>query len=416
MRRRKEWGWTVPRQPAWAARPHSWLQLHINSPEDELRLRYADLPKVAEECAGYGISAIQLVGWNRGGQDGGNPSHDTDPRLGTREELKKAIEDCHAFGVKVILFAKFTWTDMTTPRYRDELYRYAARDPHGLVYVHGGYQYQTPSQLCDVGTHRFAVMCFCGGLRALYRREFQKILDLGADGILYDECQHHGEAVLCFAADHGHRRGAFVYEHDNDLIAEFRAMAPEDFFFCGEADYDMEFQQYNMAYFRTYAYDEIPSKRYLRPDGNATGLMVAVPGFDDRDTLNKCLMCNYVPSYEPFFFKGRPSDFPLTMDYGRKMQALREETADYVWYGTFSEKRGAAVLDAGGCPHPHYTVFTRADGRKAVVVTNNGDRPQTFTVLPDGGTIARWRAVDGDWQEGCTVTLAPHTAAVVLEQ
>ena len=84
--------------PDWVNEPHSWLQIHINSPEDELRLRFCDLPKVAEECAHYGIRAIQLVGWNDGGQDQGNPSHEPDPRLGTFEELKEAIAACQAMG------------------------------------------------------------------------------------------------------------------------------------------------------------------------------------------------------------------------------------------------------------------------------------------------------------------------------
>ncbi len=98
-------------QPAWAREPHSWLQLHINSPEDELRLPFRDLPTVAEQCTRHGIRAIQLVGWNDGGQDQGNPSHDPDPRLGTFEELREAIARCHALGVRIVLFAKFTWSE-----------------------------------------------------------------------------------------------------------------------------------------------------------------------------------------------------------------------------------------------------------------------------------------------------------------
>ena len=78
--------------PQWAREPHSWQQLHINSPEDELRLKFIDLPEVAAECKKHGVKAIQLVGWNDGGQDQGNPSHSPDPRLGTSEELKEAIK------------------------------------------------------------------------------------------------------------------------------------------------------------------------------------------------------------------------------------------------------------------------------------------------------------------------------------
>ena len=77
----KKWGLTPVKPPAWIAEPHSWLQIHINSPEDELRYKYTELIDIGRECAKHGIRAIQLVGWNDGGQDKGNPSHSHDPRL-----------------------------------------------------------------------------------------------------------------------------------------------------------------------------------------------------------------------------------------------------------------------------------------------------------------------------------------------
>lgn len=126
--------WTYSSQgPDWIRDPHSWLQLHINSPEDELRLRFTELPKVAAECARYGVKAIQLVGWNDGGQDQGNPSHDPDPRLGTFEELKNAIAECQKLGVKVILFAKFTWADRALEWFRKELIDCAIKDPYAIT-------------------------------------------------------------------------------------------------------------------------------------------------------------------------------------------------------------------------------------------------------------------------------------------
>lgn len=92
----------LPEVPEWTAEPHAWQQIHINSPEDELRVRFTDLPKIGEDCARHGVRAIQLVGWNEGGQDQGNPSHDPDPRLGTWDEFKEAIQKIQALGVKLI--------------------------------------------------------------------------------------------------------------------------------------------------------------------------------------------------------------------------------------------------------------------------------------------------------------------------
>ena len=199
--------WYQPAQaPEWASEPHAWQQLHINSPEDELRIRFTDLPKIGEECAKHGVKAIQLVGWNDGGQDQGNPSHNPDSRLGTLDELKEAIQKIQALGVKLILFAKFTWADRGTEWFRKELIRMAIKDPYGDYYHYVGYQYQTATQLLDINTKRLIPMCFLDeDYLDLADREFKKTLDLGADGILFDECLHHGPALLCFDPEHGHR-------------------------------------------------------------------------------------------------------------------------------------------------------------------------------------------------------------------
>lgn len=73
--------------PRWAHEPHAWQQTHLNSPEDELRIPFRNLPAIRAECAAHSVAAIQLVGWNYDGQDQGNPSHDIDPLLQPGERL-----------------------------------------------------------------------------------------------------------------------------------------------------------------------------------------------------------------------------------------------------------------------------------------------------------------------------------------
>ena len=103
-------------------------------------------------------------------------------------------------GVKVILFAKFTWADRATPRFRDDLVRMPSRTPTATTST-TGYQYQTATQLLDINTKRLVPMCF---LSEEYLRvcdeEFKKTVELGAAGILFDECLHHSPALLCFEA------------------------------------------------------------------------------------------------------------------------------------------------------------------------------------------------------------------------
>ena len=403
--------------PAWAREPHAWQQLHINSPEDELRLRFTELPKVARVCQKYGVRAIQLVGWNDGGQDQGNPSHDPDPRLGTREELRDAIAECHALGVKIILFTKFTWADRATKWFRDELIRSAVKDPYGDYYMHVGYQYQTGTQLLDINTKRLIPMCFSDeAYLKICEQEFQKVVDLGAAGMLYDECQHHSPTHLCFDESHGHRRGWPTYANDRALIARFRKTPglDPDFLMAGEACYDWEMETYQLAYYRSESKSHIPLARYLLPECQ---YMTAVTGFHDRNMVNQCLMFRFVISYEPYNFKGSLDDYPDTVTYGMKMDALRTELRKWFWDGAYIGTYDADILSPDGTSHPTYSMFRAEDGSLGAAICNYEDTETRVTLRrKDGGSFEKYRLVDdGPWRPARDgVLLPPRSAAVVI--
>jgi hypothetical protein len=411
---------TRPYIPEWAREPHAWQQIHINSPEDELRIRFVDLPKVAEECVRYGVKAIQLVGWNDGGQDKGNPSHDPDPRLGTFEELRQAIAEIKAMGVKLVLFSKFTWADRATDRFRNDLIRLAVKDPYGDYYMHGGYQYQTITQLLDINTRRLIPMCFSSEeyLRVC-DEEFRKIVDLGADGTLFDECLHHMPTLLCFDTSHGHRYGMPTFANDRKLIDNFHSISDSvnpEFLFVGEACYDWEMDTYQMSYHRSWSKTHIPLSRYMLPEGL---FMTAVTGFNDRNMINQCLLYRYIISYEPYHFKGHLDDYPLTVAYGRQMDALRMELRDYFWDGDFHHEIGASVT-ANGKPHHPFAVFVnRENGKTGVVIANYDEsRPVTTQVtLHNGEILGRYRLIDDlTWHSATDgITIPPQSAAVVIE-
>ena len=385
---------TTAQPPAWVREPHTWLQLHINSPEDELRIRYTELPKVAKECAEYGVRAIQLVGWNDGGQDQGTPSHDTDPRLGTFEELRQAIADCQALGVKIILFAKFVWADRGTDWFRKELFKDTVKDPYGDYYMHPGYKYLTPTQLLDINTKRLVPMCF--GSRnylQICEKEFEKFIALNADGFLFDECMHHTPALLCFDPTHGHRRGWSVYENDRSFIRMLQKTPGlrEDFLFAGEALYDDEYEVYGLSYIRSEDKEFIPYSRELRPEAS---IMTAVTGFNDRNMLNQCLMYRYIVSYEPYNFKGMLHDYPATVAYGTKMEKIREEYRAWLWDGTYRGTRDARVLKEDGSAHAPFSRFEAADGTSALVVCNYEDSPVHVTAFIGDSPAGKYRIVD----------------------
>jgi len=416
----KEWRatWFKPAAiPEWAQDIHSWLQLQINSPEEEFRIPYAELSDVGRECAEHGVKAIQLVGWNHGGQDRDNPSQDTDPGLGTWQELRDAIAAIQALGVKVVLFGKFVWADKTTEAYRRELRHYAVVDPYGEPYEHGGYRYCTPTQLAGINVRRFAPMCpCCAGYRNVAAKEFAKVVALGAEGFLFDEVCHHGPAKLCFAADHGHPVPAYVYEGDRALFEALSSERPlgRDFFFSGEAPGEVLLQHYPLSYFRI-GDDATPVCRYIDP---RAPLMVAVTGYDDREMLNRILMYRYIISYEPLCFKGRPGDFPLTLAYGKKIDELRRRYRAFLWDAEFRDTLGAEVT-SGGKPHRLYSVFRASSGKRAVVVVNqefSSEVSLTVTLQGDTGlSVATPEDPEARPTTG-ELSVPPRSAAIVMEQ
>ncbi len=419
----KEWrrNWSKPPViPEWAKEPHSWQQIHINSPEDELRMQFKELIKVGKQCAKHGVKAIQLVGWNDGGQDQGNPLHDPDPRLGTFVELKQAIKDIQKLGVKVILFAKFTWADRATDWFRNELVKYSVKDPYGDYYHYQGYMYQTPTQLLDINTKRLIPMCFLSKrYLEICNKEFNKTVELGADGILFDECLHHTPTLLCFDTDHGHRYGAPTYANDNELIYGFSKITEKnhpEFLYAGEACYDWEFESYHLSYHRSEDVNHIPLSRYMRPE---VPLMTAVTGFNDRNMINQCLLYRYIISYEPYNFKGMLDDYPLTMDYGKKMDALRTKHRNYFWDGEFTNKVGANVTRKGCEYHPYAVYKNRKDDSYGVVIANY-DNKKTITVkatLDNGKRLKKYRLVDDQtWHDKDEIIIPPESAVIVLEQ
>jgi len=365
----KQWRATwfkPPRLPDWAKEVHSWTMLRMNTPEEDYSIPYTNFVEYGKEYASNGVKAVQLVGWNIGGQDRDDPSQDIDPHLGTWQEFHDAIKQIQAMGVKVILFGKLNWADLTTAWYTNELHKYECTDPYGIFYQQGGYSYVTPTQLAGINNRRRAVMDFLSpAYRDIATKEFQKVLALGSAGWLWDEICHHGPVLYSFAPDHGYTPPGYVYGGDLPLCAQLQAAADQvnpDFLFAGEGPEDWLMQYYPVS---ETGIKSVPISQYL--DSSHCLMLAGVSGFDDRETLNMCLLDRYVIQYEPYYYKGHLSDFPLTMAYGKKIDALRRKYKAWLWDGDFRDTLGAS-LSANGASR--YSVFNAADGKRAVVVIN----------------------------------------------
>lgn len=415
----KEWRATwfkSAKLPDWVKGVHSWLQLQIDGSEEDFTIPYRDLAKYGAECAENGVSAIQLVGWHHGGQDRGDPSLDTDPGLGTWQELRDAIAQIQSRGVKMILFGKPIWADRTTEWYKTELYKYEVTDPYGLPYQQGSYSYTTPTQLAGINNRRRSIMDVNSPeYRDLATHEVEKILKLGAEGWLFDEVCHHGGALYNFSSGHGYKPPKYIFAGDMPMAAEFRAAADKvnpNFIFAGEGPQDWLLQYYPVSYFRINA-DSRAVCRYI--DSEAP-LMVAATGIDDREMLNLVLAYRYIISYEPYNFKGHVTDFPLTLAYGKKIDALRRKYKAWIWDAEFRDTLGASVTSDGS---HRYTVFRNAAGKRAVVIVNR-ESSKAITAkleLPNPGRLvfASPEQLDAKSVSGA-LQIPARSAVVVMEQ
>jgi predicted TIM-barrel fold metal-dependent hydrolase len=372
---------TPPVGPAWARDIHRWYQLHLNSPEDELRHRFTELPAIAAQMVEHGITALQLVGWNHGGQDRGNPFHDPDPRLGTWEELREAIAAIRAMGLKVILFAKFTWIDRSHPYFAAEGHRHCTKDAFGDAHWYCGYEYFTIAQWTGVNVRRFAPTCpLSPAWREVAAREFRKLIALGADGMLFDENQHHGGASHCFDPSHNHPVPASIWDGDRQLARLFREIAAAEapgFLIAGEDTNDTCLPWYAMNYARC----SDTHRGMIRWIDSHTPWMMNVHGLDDREQVNLCVLWRYVMELEPLHFKGLLSDAPRSARYAHQADALRTRWRSWLWDGTLQLHRGATVEQADGPtwkPAERWNVFVAPDGRRAIVILNQS---QTGTPL-----------------------------------
>jgi hypothetical protein len=99
--------------------------------------------------------------------------------------------------------------------------------------------------------------------------------------------------------------------------------------------------------------------------------MIAVTGFDDREMINRALLYRYILSYEPYNFKGDLNDFPLTVEYGKKVDAFRARYSDYLWKGEFLDTIGAKIQISASVPISYSVFLHSPDKRRAVVLIND---------------------------------------------
>jgi hypothetical protein len=134
--------------------------------------------------------------------------------------------------------------------------------------------------------------------------------------------------------------------------------------------------------------------------------------------INRALLYRYIISYEPYNFKGDLRDFPLTVEYGKKVDAFRARYSDYLWNAEFRDSIGAEIKSEPGSLIS-YSVFWNPERKLRAVVLINDDRvsEQEVTLELDGTTpLFRASPDSPELQSSDSKIVVPPRSAVVVFQ
>ena len=256
----------------------------------------------------------------------------------------------------------------------------------------------------------------CQEYRDIATHEFEKTLALGAQGWLFDEVMQHNGVMYNFSADHGYEPPGYLFNSDIPLVKQFRAAADKvnpDFLFSGEGPGDWLMPYYVLGYYRI-GWGTRHALRYIDPQAP---LMAAIRGWNARDEINMALLYRYILEYEPYNFKGSIMAFPLTLEYGKKVDALRRKYKAWIWDAEFRDNLGAGVTADGSVRH---AVYRKSDGKRAVIIANLEQEKAIMAKLdlPNAGALVSATPEEPDAKpvSAGSLRIPARSAIVVLEQ
>lgn len=374
-----------PRRPdGWLRRQHAVQDTLLLSPEDTVYHRYADIPRLARDAKAHNVETIMISGWWVGGHDRGYPQYEPDPRLGTWEELRRAVAECHALGVRVLFFANIQPVDVNTEWYQREGNRYRIMNRNGNTNIYG-WGYSTFSARCFY-TRPDLVDCNPAhpAYRAILVNHMRKLAGIGADGVHFDKvCSMTLDFNPALALGPDEALPAGLLQCLDEIRRACRAVRP-DFALSVESSWD-RLLTYSDGWWN---WQDLPEHRpclkYAFPEYLPT---FAVVHPWDYHNANNAIRYGYQLLVGPIRWTCSLADPQMrpVAGYLRELIRLRSELADIIYTGEFLDNREATVVATGAVKHN--THRDPATGRRACVLVNQGVEPATAAVAFDG--IAR---------------------------
>lgn len=358
---------TFDKSDSWLSYEDAWQSTIISYPDDQIGFRFKDLPEIARQAKACGIHVIQIDGWDIGGLDRGYPQYQPDPRLGTWDELAAAIQTCMDMGVYVLIFSNLQWINIELDWYRDELERYAMRDPHGNPRGGMGWEYNTSLGLNKQPIYRMVP----GNLmypefRQIILNQLQNIVRLGAPGTQIDKVGAMWEFDYSpdnpVSPDRATMQG--VLETMEAYYHQSRAANP-NFRLAGEIHWDRMIPFVDAAYARFFSLNHIPTFQHTFPEYRQTA---CITGDYDYGMVNNCLRFGHIINVEARCIHGTAADMPELGRYIAEALRVRRELRDVLWDSQLIEPLNFEI-DAP--PELFYALHrSRVSNRQALVLNH----------------------------------------------
>ncbi len=362
--------------PAAAKEKIGLLHLLAHSFSGERCNEFTDLPEIARDALGYGVS--DLLVWDYAASvyyrpDRGGFWEMPDER---RQEIRSALAEVRALGCSVSTYVNWcliaernsTWEELR-PLVQESMFGalqfgYPGGSLDGALYTDPSYE------MC---TH--SVCCGADGYQAYANRVLEQTFALGFDSIAVDMA---AEWKPCFSKRHGHaspwEAWAKTYEWYGDVTQEVRRRNPGSYTVAELPDL---YNTQHLDFWWTWGW------RYpnlIRPEVFRYVLPDVTPAWcideNQRDVVAEAFMYGSLFAVATRDMMGRLSDAPdLAAQIGR-LGRLRRQTAAYVCQGRFMDNRGLTVVGGRGAVYV-------SDPGLGVVLANGSSRSRTVRVALD---------------------------------
>jgi hypothetical protein len=367
----------------WIRRQGFYQMIMIMLPEGNINYTCRQIPELARDGLKYGVTALQIAGWQFGGHDNGYPYYEPDPRLGTWDDLADAIRQCHEMGVKIYFFVNIHVNNLDTAWYERELKDYNFETLSGHAGTIAGWGMGTLGSRTNLTT---PVMAFADasfpGLADPQLAYFKKLAEIGADGLHIDKLfpqPLNFNPRIVMSPDQAPWEGTVrLIER---IGRECRAIHP-DFRISFETNWDRVLS-YGAA---TWWAGNMTTARRVFPE-----LVETVGLYQPYDYifLNDAVRRGLTVMIAPHHFN-RSMDYPSWRGlsrYIRDVKRLRDELADYIFTAEILDPGEAAFLDQtppAGIDRGVYR--NRINGKRACVLTNSGGSTATVVLAGFGDT------------------------------